>query len=324
MSARWLWLVAGVASALWLSGACSVYDASLVGSGLSGAGASPAGGAGPGAGTGGSGSSGGTSSTGGAAPGANGGTGAATGSAGVGGLPDGGAQGGAAAEGGEGGDEPDGATVDPTLIEDMEDGNRSILRRGGRQGTWFMDNDMTGTLSSPASQALPTSEIPGGRGDSMRAIHFSGSDFTGYGAQIGFSFLENTTGKQIYDISEYAGLRFYAGVGPDPGEGSGELVLLQVNVSTIQTDPHTDADNPEPLCDEEANECFDHHGWDVMIDGAWQEYTLRFDAVDFGQRAFGLAASWDPEHALQVIFKIQGEAAGVSFDFWIDDISFIE
>lgn len=333
MSARWFWLVAGVVSGMWLPEACSVYDPSLVGTGHAATGASSAGGAEPdggitGTGTGGTGNTGNaggqTTTTGSAA---DGGTEAATtGGPGAGGLPDGGSEGGAAAISGAGGERPDGSTtVDPAQIEDMEDGNGTILRREGRQGTWFMDNDGTGMLESPMSQASPTSEILGGRGDSTRAIHFSGSGFTGYGAQIGFSFVENAMGKQVYDISMYKGIRFYGAVGEDPGEGSGDAVLVQVNISTIQTDPHTDASNPEPLCDVEAEECFDHFGWDVMLEGSWQEYALRFNAMDFAQRGFGLPALWDPEHALQVIFKVEGAPdPGVSFDFWIDDISFIE
>jgi hypothetical protein len=334
MSTRWFGLAVGVAPVLWLYGACSVYTEELLepeaSGGRGGSGATANGG-----GNGASDSSGGLDGGEDADPMGGGAGSAGTGNTGnTGNAGNGGNGGGGGLDGGEdstgatagNGGGPDVVTTPPTLIDDMEDGNRSITRVDGRTGVWFLSGDDTeGAMMTPSTPSLITmSNIPEPRGDSMRALHFSGSGFEDWGAQIGFNF---TSGRTPYDVSRYAGLRFHVALGPDPAEGTGDPLLIRINVPTIQTDPYTDEAMPDPLCDDapsapEADMCFDHWGTDLLVDGAWTEVALSFD--DMGQLGFGRVADFDKENALQIIFQVAGAPGGNSFDFWIDDISFVE
>ena len=57
---------------------------------------------------------------------------------------------------------------DPLMIDDLEDGNRSICESSGRHGSWSVLGDGTSTNLSPKGDFTPTL-IPGGREGSRYA-----------------------------------------------------------------------------------------------------------------------------------------------------------
>ena len=69
----------------------------------------------------------------------------------------------------------------------MEDGDASICALDGRNGDWYTVGDGTSSDLTPARLPFTPTMIPGGRGTSQYAAHFTGSGFTDWGALMGFN-----------------------------------------------------------------------------------------------------------------------------------------
>ncbi len=197
------------------------------------------------------------------------------------------------------------------LIDDMEDGDGSILAASGRIGAWYTYNDATPTaMQKPVAMTPFTMEI-GGRDGKGYAAATSGSGFTVWGAGMGFNLSDpgdgmNGSAKVTYDGSAYSGIAFWAKAGP------GSVTSLRVNVSDKNTDPAGAVCAP-------ADKCNDHFGKDVRLTEAWAQYAMTFDELlqlGWGQ-SFSLL---DRAHLYAVQFQV---AKGVTFDVWLDDVAFL-
>jgi hypothetical protein len=195
------------------------------------------------------------------------------------------------------------------LIDDMEHGDGSIIACTGRIGYWYTYNDATagGTQTPAAGGPFTPTAIPGGRGTSMHAAHTSGSGFTTWGAGMAFD-LNNAGGagavKGVYDASAYTGLTFWAKI--DSGSGA-----VRLNVADKDTDPSGGVCSP-------AAKCNDHYGSNLTLTTTWTEYTIAFSSLT--QQGWGeVAPGFNAKQLMAIQFQ---SGPGVSFDVWIDDISF--
>ena len=184
------------------------------------------------------------------------------------------------------------------LIDDLESGSGRICTGSGRIGVWYAFNDGLGEQwPAPTLPGVPisTSEIPGGRGGSTRAMHTYGQGFAGWGVGVGLDFAFDGTSYGSYDASAFDGIRFWA--------RSDTVQKLRVRVSTR---PTTIVDYggtcPAKWCGP--------HSRDFDVGASWVELSLPFN--DLPQADF----LRDELTNLQFMPLVE------PFDFWIDDVRF--
>ena len=199
-------------------------------------------------------------------------------------------------------DAPDAACA---LIDDFEDGDGRVLVRCGRDGYWSTYNDHTdgGVQTPPEGTPYAPSAIPGGRGTSMFAGRTYGSGFTDYGAGTGFSF----STKGMYDGSAWGGIGFWARV------GAGTATTLRMQI------PNGDTDPAGGVCTSHSPGCYDHYGIDLTFTTDWKYYVVRYS--DLRQMGWGWPAP--PFDGTRISGAQMQLGSKTSFDFWIDDVTFV-
>jgi len=206
--------------------------------------------------------------------------------------------------------DPEPGVVD--YLDDMEDGNATILGRDGRIGDWYTFHDATAGTLNPDMGAKPVMEpIVGGRcGASTKAMRVTGSGFTDYGA--GFGFTLKYVGKETpYDATRFSGITFWARV----GETSVTQIQLGIGDQWSRPDGGHCTIEAGPMT------CYDNFGSLLTFTPTWQRYTLRFGQTQ--QRNFGLPrAALDTTALMAVEFGIPPGAP--VFDIWVDDIAFFQ
>jgi hypothetical protein len=119
--------------------------------------------------------------------------------------------------------------------------------------------------------------------------------------------------KLAYDVTPYTGITFWAMATP------GTSNRLRVKFPMRATTPVGGGG----LCDEAMVgqfQCGDDWGadFDLPINGAWRQITVRFGQASFAQEGWGLLVPWNPREVTGV--QIQASDANVAYDFWIDDV----
>ncbi len=210
--------------------------------------------------------------------------------------------------GGGGGDGEPPITAE-NLIDDLDDGDGSLLLRGGRVGAWYTYNDLTtaGTQTPAAGVAfLPT---PGGPGASVYHAHTQGSGFTAWGAGMGFDLNNNNNPngmKGTYDASAFQGITFKA-KGSVPIRAS---VMVAGVLSTAIGGTCTPSTTAGEGCD-------DGHGRALLLTPEWKTYQLAFNQI--AQAGWGKQVVFDSSTIMAVQFNIDKNLA---FDVSVDDIGF--
>jgi hypothetical protein len=258
-------------------------------------------GAGGSGGSGGNVGSGGRGGSGNASSGGAGSGGSATGGAGTGGAGTGGA--------GTGGTAVGAPCLPSTMFDDMEDGDGLICANAGRTGAWKMFLGENGQVDPPAGAITASAPIPGGRGNSTRAMHFSGTGFTAPSyATIGGSL------GASYDLTPFTALRFWArsGVGP---------LAMRVDIPSVATEGAADGGTCVPT----TLPCYDYHGVNVQVTTSWAQYYVTFSQLT--QLGWGRPAALDLAHSMWIQFHYSPVIGTLtnpaSFDLWIDDIEFV-
>lgn len=185
------------------------------------------------------------------------------------------------------------------LVDDLEDGDDWIVAQEGRIGRWHTFNDGTGTQTPPVGAGNLVASTPGR--ESSYAVRTSGSGFTTWGAGVGFDFNDDGTTKATYDASPYLGVTFWA--------RAESPVVIRFSVSDVNTDEDGGT----------CSTCSDHHGIDLALTTSWVQYTFtwrRLQQIGWGDAQDAL----DPAQLFGLQFQV---AQGVTFDFWIDDVSLI-
>jgi hypothetical protein len=193
----------------------------------------------------------------------------------------------------------------PLLITDLENGPSL---GSGRVGAWYTYNDMSSAgMQSPDAGAdfVPTKLVPP-REASNYAAHTQGSGFALWGAGMGFDLNNNGAGKLVYDASHYSGITFWAkGTSTKP---------VRVNFPSKDTSPEGG------VCNSAMNKCSDHFGAKLNLTADWTKQDIKF--TETAQQMWGIPQepSLDAAQLYGVQFQVE---PGVTFDIWIDDVSFL-
>ncbi len=206
---------------------------------------------------------------------------------------------------GTGGGSGGGVTI-ADMIDDLEDGDSSILANGGRIGAWYTYNDETdGGVQSPAASGefAPTDGGPSG---SSYSAQTAGSGFVEWGAGMGFDLNNMGDGmggagiKEKHDGSKHTGIAFYA-----KGTTPVRFKLLTTGVT-----PTAEGGTCEM-------ECSDAHGKVVALSSDWKQFVIPF--ADMYQEGWGTAADFDATALVGIQFQV---AKATDFDFEVDQIGF--
>lgn len=235
---------------------------------------------------------------------------------------------------------PGGTDLKPeNLISDFEQTDDALVVMTGtppRSGSWYTYNDdnLNGSdppcvQSPPASlnrtlgpylPEAPPSVRPGSTG--ALALHARWSSCTIWGAGIGASLNWQmgpagtvNSGTQLpYDVSAYGGMTFWAMATP----GSDSALRIKLTMTD-----ETQAEYGGTCVESSTNKCNDDFGERFILpaNGTWQQITVRWTDPGFVQEGWGAIFPWNPAHVLSV--QIQSVDKGELYDFWIDDLYFI-
>ncbi len=179
------------------------------------------------------------------------------------------------------------------LIDDIEDGDTSILANDGRKGAWYAYDDGTaGTRTDPEVKSIA-------RGASKSAMCISGQGFTGYGGGIAFDLNDAGGDRELYDASAYTGFSFWA---------RGLPVQFRAMVVDRYSDP------AGGVC----SGCYDPFQAPFTPTDAWEQYT--FSWKDLKQQGYG---DMQPNVCALQLFQIQFQWSGSApFELCLDDVAF--
>ena len=153
----------------------------------------------------------------------------------------------------------------------------------------------------PSSTTSPTSsQIVPARGGSQGALHTTGTGFTMYGGGFGVVLVPQGLYSLPVDASAYRGITFWA-------KGTTASGLLTLELSTAETVPN---------CGYCTN-CYDNFKKSVALTADWTQYTINWSEVV--QAGYGVPqVAFNPAHLTNINF-----ITPTSWDFWIDDPSFV-
>jgi hypothetical protein len=201
------------------------------------------------------------------------------------------------------------------IVDDMEDQTQAILGSDA-YGSWYVYGDDTiGAHMTPApNTAFSMEPIPGGRCASEYAMRMSGTGFTTWGAGMGFDFgYGGTTDggavvKIPVDAHAYSGVRFWARVGEATTKNA-TFSILAGNCPVA--DGGADAGAVRAPSD-----CALSFQKPLTLTNDWVRYDITFD--DLLSNPGRLPIARDQIYSFGFLVS-----AGMTFDLWIDDISWI-
>lgn len=195
--------------------------------------------------------------------------------------------------------------LDPTedLVDDMDDGDRFILRVNGRAGSWTDNDDGTlGKLFPPSGSAFVMT--PTGDPCHGSAVYIAGGYFTDWGATFGFGL------GSPYNASGYRALSFWAKI------DAGAVSLVRVGLPDKYTDPdggYCVANASDP------NSCWDTHKFRVTnLTTNWTKIVVPFSSLR--QDSWGYQGPFDSSTVFGVTFELPANA---QFGIWIDAVALV-
>lgn len=195
------------------------------------------------------------------------------------------------------------ATGHCPLIDDLEDGNASLIAADGRAGSWYSFDDKTGTVM-PASTVDPMvlkAEALWSGDRSKYAMHTVGTGHTDFGGGLGFGMGAGT----CYNAVAYDGMSFWA---------KGVDTKLWVTVAV----PETRKKENGGVC--EGMGCGDDFGYAVVLTAEWKQYNFKWSQLT--QMGWGTKAVFHAGEITGVDFRVASDAKPYGWDFWVDDVSF--
>jgi len=246
--------------------------------------------------------------------------------------------------GGSGGD---GSELRPeNLISDFEGSAGATVTMDGnppRNGRWFAYNDDNPKGTDPSCAQTPPSDTqrapdppaaylgspppsgrPGTKGS--QALHAQWSGCSAWGAGIGADLNDPTadggTGggtvrtKTAYDVTPFRGVTFWA------LSGASSAASLRLKFPMTDEAKVSEGGN----CDETmvgAGKCSDDFGepFTLPAGGSWKQFTIKWSDPTFNQVGWGAHFPWNPTHVTSI--QIESVDVGSHYDFWVDDIYFI-
>jgi hypothetical protein len=191
-------------------------------------------------------------------------------------------------------------TAEDAMIDDFEDGNSSILANDGRQGSWFLTTDNSGTVTPASGMVTPGADD--GTVDGY-GIKVTGSNVTVWGVDLSATFVPATDG--CYDASAYTGIRVIGAGNTDPANKTYGAVHLAVLTAGVRAAPLDQRNFHKVVMD------VDYGGAFVIYDFPWAEFT------QIG--GWGTQVPFDPSE----IFGVAVYAEGPDIEFAIDDVQFL-
>ena len=207
-----------------------------------------------------------------------------------------------------------------TTISNFEDGTGAVLPNDDRNGGWYsyIDTAATCMVMPPPNGTATAAEIPGGRCQSMFAMHFTGMGCSVFGAGVGTDLAAPasadagaTTGsaaKTPYDVTAYSGISFWVRA----DKGSSIRFKMPMTDDTKTTDGGSCVDSATAKCS-------DDFGANIALTKSWAKKTVMFSTMK--QEGWGKKFTWTPAHVTSIQFQVPIVAA---FDIWIDDVSFVK
>jgi hypothetical protein len=204
------------------------------------------------------------------------------------------------------------ALIATDVISDFEGGTAKLNPVAGRDGSWFIFDDGTGTSTPVKIPNTPLDAEAGGACDSAYAFHTTGSGYSDWGAGIGTDFVPKVAEvRQTYDVSSYSAIGFRA--------KAAAPVEIRLSISDQNTAEEGGVCNPTAVSGD-PDRCGDYFGTNVVLSTEWEDYTVPFASMT--QRGWGLPApGFDATTAYSLRMQVRGDAATpVSFDYWLDDV----
>lgn len=202
------------------------------------------------------------------------------------------------------------------LIDDMESGSVHICPGEGREGIWNAFNDgLSKQFPAPTpGTAVELSEIPGGRGDSRRAM-YSWATINNW-ARVGIDLPYASAHYGVYDASAYGGIAFWARVDSDTyvtdrSSTQGTTLVAYGGTCTLETF----ADGLY------SGSCGPSEKF-VMISPVWTRYEVPFAKFSPEHLSTQVRLTVDLEQLTNIKF-VPGSFPSRKFDFWIDDVWFL-
>jgi hypothetical protein len=206
-------------------------------------------------------------------------------------------------------------------VDDLDDGDDSILALGFRVGFWYTFNDATqGGQQFPPATLFTTT--PGGHSGTGYCARTSGSGFEAWGAGMGLDL--NNTGEPTpgtaattatpgtttstrlpYDASAFKGVAFAA-----RGNASVRFAISTVAVENVTAGGTCVGGGTNPAC-------ADTHGVTIPLTADWRTYSVPFDRLT--QEGFGVRVPFDVTKTIAFYFSV---TEGTTFDISIDDVGF--
>lgn len=175
-------------------------------------------------------------------------------------------------------------TGSPGLIGIADDG--SILPNDGRNGSWYIYNDGTGTQTPEASSISCAPPVP-----TNSEICTSGYGFDSWGAGIGVALnASSDCASGLYDASAYSGVTFTI-------SGVVQSGYFRFNISTAATlsSEYGGSCSSPSICN-------DYYGVDLTVTSTPQTVTYYFSQLQ--QMGWGTAVSWDPRQILNMTWAV--------------------
>jgi hypothetical protein len=204
------------------------------------------------------------------------------------------------------------------VIDDMEDQTSGISSSTAYGGWYVYDDQTTGAHMTPSPGAPFTMEpIPGGRCASEYAMRLSGTGFSQWGAGMGFDFGYGATTiggavvKIPVDARAYAGVRFWARVGQaTTTHASFSIAAGSCPPPGAGDDAGADGATSAP------SDCTLPYGKDLTLTTDWVRVDIPFDQLLSNPGRLPIPR--DQIYSFE--FTVP---PSVTFDLWIDDITWI-
>jgi len=252
-----------------------------------------------------------------------------------------GGSGGSTGSGGSGGS---GVTLLPeNKISDFEDLAAATVGMSGtpaRNGYWYTYNDdnpkgtdatcvQTPPSGPQVAPAMPAAWIPetpstpatSGQPGSF-ALHVSWDKCNVWGAGVGADLNQPVmdggtySGPKVpYNVGAFTGITFWAMA----KTGSDTALRIKIPMSD-----ETKVEDGGTCVESSTNKCSDDFGYKFNLpsNGNWKQITVKFSDAAFAQEGWGAVFAWNPAHVTSI--QIQSQDKNEMYDFWIDDVYFIQ
>ncbi len=189
---------------------------------------------------------------------------------------------------------------------------------------WVNDSDKSVSGIQLPSPFLPSPLAPV-RSASTRAAHTTGSGFDIWGGGISAGLNKSLEANSVaapYDATAYRGIAFWLKAAPGTQLAVGFQTAATVPASEggrcIETCPTTIPNVCTPDCYNPFRAIISVSSSD---DGSWKQQLISLSGVALTQWKI-TGQSFDPKELLSIFFSAVSPPS--SFDFWIDDVTFVQ